>query len=251
MVTPIQSQRYASVIKGFTEQQYRDYYQFLLDGGKAENFFLTIQKHLSGQHDQSTHAGGRAATVETKPALRNFTKADWKDLPQATAENLSIDEQVALMSYQNNGYLGMNQYLRNQTFAGAVFHQADAETLTNAVNRFTLDHDIVVKRGVDASAFGLFERSKTEDFMALKGKAFADKAFLSTATFTNGSKVIANPFFDNKSVQMKISVPKGSKGMATNPLEGEFLMPPNTTLFISDVRESNNGYEIDAEVVGQ
>jgi len=253
MVTPVQSQRYAAKVKDFTEAEHRAYYQFLLSGGKAEDFFLNIRKHLAGKHDQSSHAGGRAATIESKPAIRSFTKADWFDVTEANATNLSVDEQVAMMSYQTNGYRGVNEYLRNPTLAGAVFHQADAEILTKAVNRFTIDEDIVVKRGVQPDAFGVTAPIPSQ-VLALKGKAFTEKGFLSTAAYKAGTHLIRNPQFDNMQFQMKIHVPKGTKGVAINPKEGEILLAPNTTLLITDVRQVDSfasRYEIDAEVVGQ
>jgi len=223
-------------------------------GRKFARTTKSLAKHLLGQHDQSTHAGGHARTVEAKPHERKFTKADWNSVTEANATNLSVDEQVAMMSYQTNGYRGVNEYLRNPTLAGAVFHQADAEILTKAVNRFTIDEDIIVRRGVGPDAFGLYLSSEPDDFLALKGKAFTEKGFLSTAAYKAGTQLIRNPQFDNMQFQMKIHVPKGTKGVAINPKEGEILLAPNTTLLITDVRQVDSfasRYEIDAEVVGQ
>jgi hypothetical protein len=71
MVTPVQSQRYAAQVKDFTEAEHRAYYEFLLSGGKAEDYFQNVQKHLAGQHDQSTHGRGGVHGTSSRKAFWN------------------------------------------------------------------------------------------------------------------------------------------------------------------------------------
>lgn len=69
MITPSQSLSYAKIIRDFKQGELKAYYQHLIAGKPAEDFFEKMEKHLLGQHDQSKH--GRWASSGLPHELEN------------------------------------------------------------------------------------------------------------------------------------------------------------------------------------
>lgn len=70
MITPIQSQRYARMVRDFTVAQGKAYQAHLIAGKPAEDFFEKMEKH--GSHDQSTH--GNWATFTSEELIAEWEK---------------------------------------------------------------------------------------------------------------------------------------------------------------------------------
>jgi hypothetical protein len=87
MITALDSQRYASMIKNFSDAEHREYHNFLLSGGKAENYFSTVAKHLAGKHDQSTHGNGHGASVHRLQGGSGLTQRQMFENRLNTSDN--------------------------------------------------------------------------------------------------------------------------------------------------------------------
>ena len=62
-MTPTQSRRYGRMVRDFTSDEAKAYNDHLLAGKRAEDFFAKMEKHLAGQHDQSSHGSWAGETV--------------------------------------------------------------------------------------------------------------------------------------------------------------------------------------------
>jgi hypothetical protein len=222
----------------------------------------SLEKHLSGQHDQSTHGkGGSTHThpkVDAIPSKREYKNSDYSKLQKLPEGNPEL-EAAALLYTTSSHYI--NKQLRYGPAEGASQatiegNKQRAKVLEEAVRSVETTEDMVVQRGVSWETFGVENRlgipSNEADVKSLIGQAFADKGFLSCSTILMDGKKIPINQFQKRDVQLRISVPKGSKGVALNEWEHEFLMPPNTAILITNV-ELNRGRPsiIDAVVVGQ
>lgn len=100
MLTPMQSQRYAYLVRDFNEEEFYAYYKHLSEGGRVEDFFENVEKH--GEHDQQTHgswANGELSD-EQKGVVSAWTslsnKSSWRqianDLSEGKTPNASEDD---------------------------------------------------------------------------------------------------------------------------------------------------------------
>ena len=74
-MTPVQSRRYGLMVRDFTNEQAKAYNDHLLAGKKAEDFFAKMEKHLAGQHDQSSH-GSWATGKDAKTSQEKYEFTD-------------------------------------------------------------------------------------------------------------------------------------------------------------------------------
>ena len=90
MMTPVESRRYGFMVRDFTNEQVKAYNDHLLAGKRAEDFFAKMEKHLAGQHDQTTHGS-------------------WSGSPKLTildekgSENEFLNESLRVVRYEEKG----------------------------------------------------------------------------------------------------------------------------------------------------
>ncbi len=144
-------------------------------------------------------------------------------------EQLGAGETNALLSYSGVGYTSINQGLRDSKgtkVTARIAKMDDAFAKAPA-----LEQDIVVARGT-SSGGGRWAKLKT-------GDVFQDHGFVSTSV--NSGKAFSG------STQIKIRVPKGSKGIFMNELlsehsnEREYLLPRSSKFRITGVEVNNAG----------
>jgi len=196
--------------------------------GKTEHLFSEIEnkrneldKAAERRRRKRTTVGAITYNEMTEKYRENLFKEfmsenDVKELDDKLRQptikgwnNLSEEEKRTVTKYtQTFSYL--NEPLRGITYYGdrdKIEFKKDEPILTEALNRFKLEQDIVVRRG-------------TNDFMIKElgynlsdvkpGDIFTDKAFLSTAIHKDHG-------FTNKRINMVIAVPKGARGIYAEP----------------------------------
>jgi hypothetical protein len=222
----------------------------------------SIEKHMAGKHDQSTHGNGVSHThpeVTVKPSKREYKDSDYSKLQKLPRSNPEL--KAAEDEYINSSYY-INNQLRYGAAEGASAATTEknknaAQVLEQGIRSVETTEDMIVQRGVSWDTFGVEHEwgnpSNEDDVKSLIGQAFADKGFLSCSTIFMDGKAIPKNQFQKRDVQMRISVPKGTKGAALNEnWEYEFLMPPNTTILITGVKINVGSPSIiDAVVVKQ
>lgn len=191
--------------------------------------------------------------MKTMPKIADYPVA----LTTYTANNLSKaldnvkvysqEEYKALNEYTGSIYSEINDYLRFDKNVSK--HVKDlVKDLDSAMERDTLDRDLLLLRGADISIFSEdVQENIWDNPKMLVGTTFHDKGFMSTSiSATNG-------FYKN-GVLFHIKAPKGTKGAFVQPLsefasEYEYLLPRDTTLKITDSYLKGYTLILTAEVV--
>ena len=191
--------------------------------------------------------------MKTMPKIPDYPVA----LTTMTAESMSKamdnvkiyppDEYEALKDYTGSLYEEINSHLRFGNNVSGYVKDTIAK-LDKAMERDTLDRDVLLLRGSD---IGIFSEEIQEGIWdnpeMLVGTTFHDKGFMSTSiSATNG-------FYKN-GLLFHIKAPKGTKGAFVQPLsefgsEYEFLLPRGTTLKIVESRLERYTVVLTAEVV--
>ena len=144
--------------------------------------------------------------------FRKSTGAWWK--------NLSDEEKKASTTFTGSGYHNMNKLLGGKldpNHSGYNTAKDRINALTSALDKSSIPEDIWVRRGVSNEhikrLFGLSNNSMGEFFNNVQ-KAIANDAIIEVPNFMSTSATKSDGF---SGVEMKIFVPKGSKGVYAEP----------------------------------
>ena len=85
MLTPMQSQRYAYLVRDFNKDEFNAYYKHLSEGGRVEDFFEKMEKHQ--EHDQSSH-GNWATGQKGGSGLSHREMFELKKQPDPTVRKV-------------------------------------------------------------------------------------------------------------------------------------------------------------------
>lgn len=198
-----------------------------------------MEKHLTGQHDQSTHGKSKAITVgnlKVKEAI--FSK-----LPE---HDWSYESIYAVRAYSGNpqGFL-MNKQLRE----GKVSKESKRlmETIDKAPR---LDQDTMFLRYTGDEAFKKLGSKPDASWI---GKTVTEKGFTSvTSVYKKNSKdPYVHMFSDKEPIAVKIIAPKGTKGIIANEYEAEYIIQAKTSYTITDVQNTGGKNVITMVVTDQ
>lgn len=233
-----------------------------------KHYVSSLTKHLAGRHDQSTHGHGASHThpeASSTPTKRIYKNSDWSQLKGLPSGNPELDKIAGnyIGSSDNINEVLRTGSLKNYGVTTITEHPKEvvdkyreqARILEEGVRSVEVSEDMMVQRGVEWDTFGVeheYGNPKDEnDAKALIGTTYADKGFVSCSTMLDNGKPVPMTQFQKRSVQLRISVPKGTKGVALNQWEKEFLFPPNTAILITDVKVNVPQSIIEAVVVQQ
>ena len=171
-----------------------------------------------------------------------FAKSD------ETAQIYNEEEIEAIQHYSNPAWAtNINGKLRNDV-ALEPDDQKQVAVLRSAIEKFAVDQDIVVYRGVD-------DYKKVFDGLPKEGMEREWDGFVSTTI----NRYIADDYskYTKDSVVIELVVPKGTHGimMGTEKLskthrkDKEFLLTDKTLVKVISVEKKNNGYYVKANVV--
>ena len=204
-----------------------EYLKFDEDGS---GWFSVQVFHLQGQHDQQSHAGGRAAV--TPPTEAEFDEAYDTVDPVPVYDRMGIDQTImraadfsegshdaswAHAAYTLGGSEAMNKLLRGQDLPPHFQeeHREDAEILRKAIDESEpTKHDLVVYRGL-----GRWRRG-------MEGTRIRDDGFISTSLDRRVAETFGNV--------VEIRVPAGSKAIAGNWGEFEVILAPGTEFDVTE-----------------
>lgn len=92
MLTPMQSQRYAYLVRDFDKDEFYAYYKHLGEGGTVEDFFESVSKHA--MHDQKKHGswakGGSGLNISQAMGLHKSDDPLQKDIYAAESSLDSV-----------------------------------------------------------------------------------------------------------------------------------------------------------------
>jgi hypothetical protein len=120
MMTPTQSRRYGRMVRDFTPAEAKAYNDHLIAGKRAEDFFEKIEKHLAGQHDQSSHgswASGKAKDITKELGayfgknVSEYLKSEGKKVADGMVVQAHVNE-------TNVGNLALEIIAKKQGFDG-------------------------------------------------------------------------------------------------------------------------------------
>lgn len=186
-----------------------------------------LTKHLSGKHNQQSHAAKQFKGPEDSKAFIDSQYGDWK-------KGLSPAQEKGLAFYHSPGYQLMNGELRGQKVQApeADLKRARQATkdLKSAIDKSPpLEEGIIVHRGFSADQFDL-----------TPGSEFSDAGFVSTSTFKAGASSFQGT---GPQVQAKIFLPAGTKAAAGS--FKELTLPPGSKFKVV----SRKGANVELELV--
>lgn len=207
---------------------------------------LVIDKHLKGQHDQSSHGGDRGAARDYTGKLNEFYSS-------VKTPSLSKNETEAIERYQGGSSPAINAVLSGRR-----------ESTPNLDRRIGLIRDAIGKsEGLpeDVTFYSGVRSNLSGDDMLegmTVGKVISKKGFLSASA----DKDFATKWLDGssqpkKGYLLKITAPKGTKGISPHNVtfaqgfknEYEFLMKDSQPIMITKVDKDTR--TIEAEVVNE
>jgi len=191
-----------------------------------------VDKHLEGQHDQTTHGHGGSSKPATKPAKRNR---------QPTEVEIK-----AIKDYTGRAAMFVNSKLRGVA-PESVYSMPDDQInevkkhLDSYLNDSALEEPLELFRYTTTNAFG-----GEEKMAKLAGKTLRDKGYLSTTSLKSDAKFGGD-------VTIKIKAPVGSNAAPISEFsvfgnEREVLFARNTQMTVTDVSYSNRSLEWTVEV---
>ncbi len=174
--------------------------------------------------------------------VNDFFYYDGKESSSYTKwlSSLSDEEKRSLRFYTSNGYIKINDILRQQKEWKGT--SATIRNIDKAISSFELKEDITVYRGVrDFYGASIVESDDWNDIRETIGKTFLDKGFGSSTALHGNSVATSKPFL------FEIEIPAGKgRGAYINRLsstfeddEYEFLIARNSKFKIIDVYENN------------
>jgi hypothetical protein len=206
-----------------------------------KNFENKKQSPKAAKISKKTKVGNLKDATEMSPFEAAKSYESWHN-------NMSQEENKALVWYQGNGYQTINKHLRTGAAKGQMTDQNIAN-LDKAIDKTSLSKDTILYRG---TAFSAYSTQLGDDPSKWVGKTFEDKGYMSTTVDFNQS------FSGVKAV---IRAPKGTKGGFLGNLPGgthnnelEILMARGTKMAITGVQYNPTGKwvtGITAEVIDQ
>ena len=187
-----------SLSKALAEHRDRIYYMTM-------SFDEYLEKVNSSKINEKEHVNSEMGDIIDYKAL---TKPEINELQKQSDDvyknKLTTDELVALTDYVGDGYEHINTYLYSENKNSALI-QDKINQIDSAMDKFSLDKDIIVYRGTAYQYYTDWEVGGVKKI----------DAYLSSAV----TKEKAQAFYDSianekeKPVMMEISVPKGTKGI--------------------------------------
>jgi hypothetical protein len=253
MMTPTQSRRYGRMVRDFTPDEAKAYNDHLIAGRRAEDFFEKIEKHLAGQHDQSSH-GSWASDVfddlgvwvkkseEEYGINRRTIQAEIELQQVAQGFNSSSNPEYAssVSIYQEKYGTVINEALRDPLIStGQVEKQiSDLDKVLDSAP--PLKEQIIAYRGINGLGLEFFESLKV-------GDVFQDKGYVSTTLNPKTAGTFANSDLSSyaQGMVLQFHLPKGTKGLFPTPFLGigtlsfselEFLLPRDTKFKVTQIR---------------
>jgi len=194
-------------------------------------------KHLSGQHDQATHGRGGSISTPLNPKPSVFSKLpDFK---------VTYDNVWAVKGYAgNHAAFAINQQLREGK------NPPEAKRLQKVIDESpALDSDYTFVRHVDEKALGELATNPQSDWI---GKTLVNKGFTSMASeYKTPRKPFIHDFDYKYKTKMKITAPKGTRGIKGDEFEAEFILSKNSSFTITGVNFVGNETVIEMVVTGQ
>ena len=147
------------------------------------------------------------------------------------------EQRRAVQRYTGDSYREINGFLR--TGRGDAAARADAESVRAAMRE--IPENIMVFRAVSATGFGYPNKQAipASALPGLVGRTWSDPGFTSTS-------INPEPYDYNAKVRMRISVPKGTRGIyvdtiSENQDEEEMLLDAGTKFRIDRVEQDERG----------
>lgn len=199
---------------------------------------------------------GAGGAPPAKP--EELSSAEWSQIKSAPG---SADRNSAVSVYTQAGFLAINGHLRGAPFDPRKIRIAHLMSSAVGVDdvRKKYDAEVAMIPHIDA-AFRNGSHALSRDTLLFRGASFPsvdhlvpgavlkDDGFMSTTT----SRDTAVGFTDGKGmpVTYSITVPKGTRVLAGDMSENEVVLNRGTSLRVTRVRTSNDGYTmVEAEVV--
>jgi hypothetical protein len=272
MMTPTESRRYGLMVRDFTPDEAKAYNDHLLAGKRAEDFFAKMEKHLAGQHDQSTHGSWSDDIFEnvfdwadeSMMMMGDFeTDKEIKDFLatiESQQKDMGYDEKKAsagnaLSVYKASGYSFINEQLREPSQPKEKHIENKIDKIDQAIEGAPpLKNPVLAYRGIaNQGLMGSFFFNKLK-----VGDTFQDLGYVSTtlnpkiaATFA-GEKgtVYGKTPVEKQGMILQYHLPKGAKGLfldsfTNNFGEYELLLPRGSKFKVTQIR----GKIIDVEIV--
>lgn len=166
--------------------------------------------------------------------------------------DISYDEEDTVFEYTGSLYSPLNESLRDGDTRG---FESEIKNLDSAIQKFNLEDNIVVYRGIDSGGskaiFGSHNITPEEINSNFVGTVIQDKAYMSTSIKSS----VAQDFSIGSPI-IKINVPKGKgRGAYVNSIskyknqEYEFLMKRGSKLKITGADNSMGVTTIYADLV--
>jgi len=201
--------------KAFQTDVYKKYHEWLDKGKKPK-------------------APGKQTTPSPKNAPKELglTRKDWEawsNREAATQKSWSKDERKALNFYTADGYEEINGKLRGQRKSiddKAIEAMAHLEALFSDPKRSKIKKGVVASRGVDPEH--PLAKLLAEGNLKV-GTVMEDPGYTSTSVIPWSSR--RDPAWDFE-CKLKISVPKGAKGVFVGPPEGPSRYPNEWELLL-------------------
>lgn len=247
-------------------------------------YFPDIElRHLAGKHNQKTHGHGGGTAVAERPRRRpkataaNKPKAaksfvvDGKehaivdakqaDLPAFTKlhqPTYTPEEAEVVKRYTSEDHSHINSVLRYDEWSKfksrRQFEEEDVANLRSAIDKNTIQQDVIVRRRANFESLGLDPLDPDGDPRSVVGSVVQDRGFMST---TLGKFDLAEGFhYVDEPVELNIRVPKGTKGLHLSnkdltkfPDEHEVLLGDGTKLAILGATQKGGTWLIDAQVL--
>lgn len=220
----------------------------------AEERRELLSRNAVDVHNSSVDKSGGSGIIEPKifysgDEVNDFFYYDGEERGLAAKESssygkwlssLSDEEKRSLRFYTSNGYIKINDILRQQKEWKGT--SATIRNIDKAISSFELKEDITVYRGVrDFYGASIVEDDEWNDIRETVGKTFLDLGFGSSTALNGNSVATSKPFL------FEIEIPAGKgRGAYINRLssgfeddEYEFLIARNSKFRIIDVYDNN------------
>ncbi len=277
-LTPTQSRELAKIVAELSPMQKADFYYFTLIENQDPYEFLdslNLNKHLAGQHDQSTHGSWSDDIFENV--------FDWADESMMMMGNFEDDTEIkdflstienqqreagygedrntnrgnAVAFYRGSGHTDINDQLRDSSVPEKSFVTDKIDKIDKAINDAPpLKDPVIAYRGIaNQGVMGSFFFNKLK-----VGDTFQDLGFVSTtlnpkiaATFAGQKEIVYGKTpVEKQGMILQFHLPKGTKGLFPNPFikgdpwaEYEFILPRGSKFKVTQIR----GKIIDVEIV--
>jgi hypothetical protein len=261
MITPTQSRHYARMVRNFTLSEAKAYNDHLLAGKRAEDFFAKMEKHLAGQHDQSSHGSWASETFEDLSVWikkseeeyginRRTSQAEIELQQVAQGFNGSSNPEYAssISIYQGKYGKIINEALRDPLISTNQVEKQITELDEVLDSAPPLKEQVLAYRGISGKGLEFFENLKV-------GDVFQDKGYVSTTLSAKIAGIFAGADLspDFQGMVLQFHLPKGTKGLFPTPFLGlgtasypemEFLLPRDSKFKVTQIR----GKIIDVEI---